>query len=240
MKTCDTCGNYFNPTTSNQIRCSDPGCRRKYWRDKFNRQYRVKHAPNWEPKPCAACGIEFDPGPMRQAKIPTKCDTCKLQPKRREPVRRSCDTCGASFLATPNHHYCQDICKLVGKKIKERIRHQQRRQQGKCARHGTTGFCEKCHSLEYTKTARRKRAYVGGKVSAIELAEQQRWKCSLCDGKLESKHPPKHHLSITIDHTIPRSLGGTDDATNLTAAHLICNIRKGNRSLGPEQLRLVS
>ena len=143
-------------------------------------------------------------------------------------------------MGTKNHSYCQDICNLVGKKIKQRIRHQQRRQQGRCARHGIPGFCEKCHSLEYTKKAIRKRAYTGDKVSAIELAKKQRWKCSLCGGKLESKHPPKHYLSITIDHTIPLSCDGTDEATNLTAAHRVCNIRKGNRSLGPEQLRLVS
>jgi 5-methylcytosine-specific restriction endonuclease McrA len=39
---------------------------------------------------------------------------------------------------------------------------------------------------------------------------------------------------------VPVSLDGTHDLANLAAAHLECNIKKGNRSLGPEQLRLVA
>lgn len=240
MKNCDTCGNEFKPSTSKQLRCTDPDCRKKYWREKSARLYRAKHEAGWKPKPCATCGVIFDPGPMRQAKIPKKCDTCKQQPKRKDPVRKDCYTCGSSFLATPNHSYCRDICVLVGKKIKERIRHQRRRELDQCRIHGTPGFCNVCHAKEFKKAAARKRGYTGDQVTALELAEKQKFKCSLCDGRLDPSLSPRHMMSITIDHVVPRSHGGTDYPSNLNAAHRICNIRKGNRTLIPEQLRLVS
>lgn len=43
----------------------------------------------------------------------------------------------------------------------------------------------------------------------------------------------------TIDHIVPRSLGGSNDLANLQLAHWRCNRAKGNRVVGFEQLRLV-
>jgi HNH endonuclease len=34
----------------------------------------------------------------------------------------------------------------------------------------------------------------------------------------------------TVDHIVPRSLGGTNALTNLAAAHALCNKRRGNRA----------
>jgi 5-methylcytosine-specific restriction endonuclease McrA len=48
-----------------------------------------------------------------------------------------------------------------------------------------------------------------------------------------------HNMAISIDHVIPVSMGGTHDLANLAAAHRICNTKKSNRSLGPEQLRMI-
>ena len=46
-------------------------------------------------------------------------------------------------------------------------------------------------------------------------------------------------MAISIDHVNPVSKGGTHDLANLAVAHRICNIKKGNKSLGPEQLRMI-
>lgn len=35
----------------------------------------------------------------------------------------------------------------------------------------------------------------------------------------------------TADHLVPRSRGGTDDPSNLRAAHRVCNARRGARPL---------
>jgi 5-methylcytosine-specific restriction endonuclease McrA len=45
-------------------------------------------------------------------------------------------------------------------------------------------------------------------------------------------------MSATVDHIIPRSCGGSDEAVNLALAHFKCNMDKSDRAVG-EQLRLV-
>lgn len=53
--------------------------------------------------------------------------------------------------------------------------------------------------------------------------------CSLCGDPInfDLAHPDPHSLSI--DHTLPLTRGGTNLRRNLAPAHLVCNIRKGNR-----------
>jgi hypothetical protein len=114
---------------------------------------------------------------------------------------------------------------------------------GLCARHGTPGQCEICHARNFNKNNKRRgpqgeRAPALSKADKRKLCEQQKWKCSLCGKKLNSKLRSTHNMGVTIDHVIPVSKGGTGDLANLNAAHRICNIKKGNRSLGPEQLRI--
>ena len=42
--------------------------------------------------------------------------------------------------------------------------------------------------------------------------------------------------TVSIDHVIPRSKGGTDDIRNLRPAHQRCNGKRGNRDI-PKPLR---
>lgn len=241
-KSCASCGLLFLPKSRNNVRCKRPECVRQYGADKSRQQYEVKKLANWSPRKCQECGQIFSPGQPRQARIPKRCKACRLNNpagKKVQEVERRCFTCTRTFMAKGTAVYCQDICNLVGKKIRQRIREQQRRQQGKCGRHGVEGFCDTCHKKNFRKVQVRKRAYAGKTPSALELARAQRWKCVLCGGKLSTQHVHPHALSLSIDHTIPRSLGGTDDPANLTAAHLICNVKKNNGVLVPEQLRLV-
>lgn len=50
----------------------------------------------------------------------------------------------------------------------------------------------------------------------------------------------KEPSELTIDHIIPRSRGGTNDALNLCAACIPCNNRKGNRTPAEARMPLVS
>jgi 5-methylcytosine-specific restriction endonuclease McrA len=56
------------------------------------------------------------------------------------------------------------------------------------------------------------------------LAERDGAQCWLCKGPFELKGP----LKATIDHIIPRSLGGTDRMDNLKLAHRLCNRKRGS------------
>lgn len=52
-------------------------------------------------------------------------------------------------------------------------------------------------------------------------------RCGLCAELVDvSLHAPDP-LCASVDHVVPRSLGGTNDPSNLQLAHLGCNVRKG-------------
>lgn len=53
--------------------------------------------------------------------------------------------------------------------------------------------------------------------------------CQLCFENIDLLQPPRHTLSLSLDHIIPLSLGGHDADYNLVPAHYGCNSRKGNR-----------
>lgn len=74
----------------------------------------------------------------------------------------------------------------------------------------------------------------------IDIAERDGWRCSLCDKPIDRDAHYTDPQSLSIDHVIPLSKGGTDTLDNLRAAHMGCNAAKGNRPLpNGEQLRLV-
>lgn len=68
-----------------------------------------------------------------------------------------------------------------------------------------------------------RRRHVTASVRA-EVIERDGLVCHLCPGPVT---PDALHL----DHVVPFSRGGGDDADNLRVAHAICNIRRGNAML---------
>ena len=49
----------------------------------------------------------------------------------------------------------------------------------------------------------------------------------------------KQHLPLTIDHIIPRDMGGKDEWENLVCACVKCNGKKGNRTPDMANMKLV-
>lgn len=54
------------------------------------------------------------------------------------------------------------------------------------------------------------------------------WTCYLCATPIAPALRFPHPLSLTIDHVIPLSAGGTNEIENLRPAHLSCNVRKSD------------
>lgn len=50
---------------------------------------------------------------------------------------------------------------------------------------------------------------------------QQAGRCFWCGGQME--HDPAGPYGATLEHLLPKSLGGTDDAANIVVAHRRCN-----------------
>lgn len=60
-----------------------------------------------------------------------------------------------------------------------------------------------------------------------ELYERDGWICHLCELPIDRLADPNSDYAPSLDHLIPRSMGGLHDTDNLKTAHRICNaVRK--------------
>lgn len=110
--------------------------------------------------------------------------------------------------------------------------------------------CARLHNIERTMSLYRvafenadvKRAMMWRYKLVEHLRERDGDRCALCRKVMRFgvTTGPRggDDLGATIDHVLPRSLGGEDDLSNLQLAHWSCNRAKSNRG-EPEQLRLV-
>lgn len=63
-----------------------------------------------------------------------------------------------------------------------------------------------------------------------QLADRDDWICGICHERIPIwEHPDPE--SASVDHVIPKSLGGPDAAANLQITHLRCNQSKGKKVL---------
>lgn len=67
------------------------------------------------------------------------------------------------------------------------------------------------------------------RVMLLRLTERDGWTCALCGEEIDPSYYHPHALSGTVDHIVAVKNGGTDDLSNLQAAHFRCNVRKGAR-----------
>ncbi|WP_206615154.1 HNH endonuclease [Rhodococcus spongiicola] len=84
----------------------------------------------------------------------------------------------------------------------------------------TTKFCRRCVG-DYDKY----------KMSARQLALRDGAICGICGGDVDMSLSRKDDGAMcpSVDHIVPRSLGGSHDPSNLQLAHMVCNMRKSDR-----------
>jgi hypothetical protein len=70
-----------------------------------------------------------------------------------------------------------------------------------------------------------------------EILERDGWRCGICRKVIGKKFKYPHPRSKSIDHIVPLSHGGDDTAVNKRAAHLGCNLARGDK-MGDEQVAL--
>jgi 5-methylcytosine-specific restriction endonuclease McrA len=59
------------------------------------------------------------------------------------------------------------------------------------------------------------------------LAEAQNWKCCFCGCYMHEVHGKRN--SVTVEHVIPKSKGGTNEWENLAASCYACNNNRGTK-----------
>ncbi len=68
------------------------------------------------------------------------------------------------------------------------------------------------------------------KLTRREVFRRDNYTCQYCG---------RHSTDLTIDHVVPRHMGGQHEWTNVVAACSQCNHRKGGRTLEESNLRLL-
>lgn len=66
------------------------------------------------------------------------------------------------------------------------------------------------------------------KSARLAIYDAANWECQLCSSPVRPDEHHNHPRYPTLDHIIPRSLGGSDDPANLRLACRQCNIARGN------------
>ena len=62
-----------------------------------------------------------------------------------------------------------------------------------------------------------------------EVFDRDGWRCQICGLQIPKSRQWPDRLSASLDHKLPLALGGAHALENCQAAHLGCNMAKGDR-----------
>lgn len=205
---------------------------------------------------CPQCGEQFEPNHPSRRYCSSYCKQRTKDLKRSAAQGAFCDICGEVVLifkhrsgdTAPRHKSCQtpydelpphgtaarydlksvacrcDACRVAKNELMREYL------KGYRARHRET------HGEPYNVTRARKYfenhgvLYSGEWISEtdrIAIYERDSWICGICLEPLDRECHWNEAGAPTIDHIIPRSLGGHHGPENLRAAHRGCNARRG-------------
>lgn len=171
--------------------------------------------------PCAGgCGNLLYSG---RGSLPPGQMTCKpCRRARRAP--RPCAVCGTAFSPGPCRRYDVVTCSAAC---------DNRYRRGILTADPVAAAERQRNRYRAKRRARRARAArTWDGVTDEQILDRDGWRCGICTRKINRRARWPHPDSRSIDHIVPLSQGGDDTATNKQAAHLGCNLRKGNRASG--------
>lgn len=142
-----------------------------------------------------------------------------------------CKACERVFYHRTERTFCSDECK----------QNAWQRTCGDCGsrytqKKNTSGKCRNCRKRDKNRASsvrlkvRRGKARTAiNKISVHQCWQRDGGKCQICRKaiRLDVKWPDP--MSMSVDHIVPLSKGGTDEESNVRAAHLGCNSRRGNK-----------
>lgn len=109
---------------------------------------------------------------------------------------------------------------------------------GVCKRHWERDYYkakpERAFRAAHRRRARKRKAHVED-VDRQAVFERDGWVCQLCRKPIDPTIAWPHSMSPSLDHGIPLGKGGLHSMANCQAAHLGCNISKGDGRDGSGQ-----
>ena len=165
--------------------------------------------------------------------------SCKIRVRRFKQ-------CGGMYLKKNGSLYCSKECRNKKSARAMRVRYKEQWTRPNpflckwCGKEVVVEYGEKiraycsfkCQQRQIKANSRHKRRAVmrGAFIERVDLCkvyERDRGRCHLCGGKISLKNKFPHPKSMSLDHVVPLSMGGTHEMKNVRLAHFICNSVKG-------------
>ena len=171
----------------------------------------------------------------------------KRNAERLAQVVKDCPQCGQSFTPenTVSQRFCSRRCNVAYYRV-SRVKRcsvegcdRPLQARGMCGMHWrrwarATGR-EKAPEWDdrrranYHKRRALKKKLPAADIRPRDIYERDSWVCGLCGDGIDPDAAWPDPLSASLDHILPLSKGGHHVPENVQAAHLSCNVRKGNR-----------
>lgn len=240
--TCPYCNERPMGKRKNAATCGDKACRAERIRERTRDRMRAKRAAGMETetmedRTCEACGCTYRVrASLPQRTCSRKCSaaTQDMRAKAilggqamREASRvtrtLTCKTCGREFQTTGRPLFCSPLCSYLDRHHPscEVVRSTCRKCGGTVLWHSARTYCSA--ACKHNRPRRWQK-------HALEVHERDQWTCQLCGTPTLREWVKGDMRSPTLDHIMPRSLGGSDDIGNLRTAHWLCNAIRGNQA----------
>jgi 5-methylcytosine-specific restriction endonuclease McrA len=158
--------------------------------------------PQGEAK-CQPCRREIAPPQGRT--VPVEVQYRRMDEARRRERDKTCD-CGKAFKGSAMRKKC-DACRGGNRSAHYRKKNAKRQNRASGRLYLDTGEL----------------------ITIAALGDRDKWTCWLCSEFVNRALGNRDPWMPSFDHVQPISLGGLDSWDNLKLAHLICNIKRGNR-----------
>jgi hypothetical protein len=221
-------------------RCGTAVCRMRRLCLECYRERR-RHSHRRVEKRCVQCGAPFM-APTHTKRPNNFCST-SCATKTQKPRRlATCPRCGVEFWPWANgkraRKFCSRQCSIPPKKAKlPSVRIPVPREQRQCrwcaapflvSANKERKYCSKRHQL-IAKSRRRKAIIrnIGGELPSIwAIYERDKGRCWICRKKVPRTAVWPDRRCASLDHVIPITKGGRDEATNVRLAHVGCNSKR--------------
>lgn len=224
---CEHCGVTFKPKASNRTRFCSRDCSYAHLKV-HGRPDRRKPQEQAEPWPtCEICG---QPVSRKCAKTCGK-QECKKERKRRTSREwsaskktikpRPCKVCGTVF--TPE--YGSKARTLCGS---DKCKRKNKNKKNKSFNGRARIVLRKRYGEKWTEHYE--------PINRRKVLKRDGWRCQLCGCKVRETSS-WHERQATVDHIVPLAKGGDHKYTNVQAACMMCNSKKGDKAVG--QLILI-
>lgn len=158
-----------------------------------------------------------------------------------------CVKCGAGFSARRSRRFCARACEQRwlnednpnrctvpdcdrGERAKGLCNMHWRRKARAEGRELPDPWNERRRANHAKRKALKRGAESAVAFSNLSIYERDEWTCGICDGPVDRLLEWPDPMSVSLDHVVPLSKGGSHAPDNAQCAHLVCNVRKGART----------